>query len=140
MRISELITQSADVVTIASGAPVSDLLELLGQHNIGCVVVADESGHLDGIVSERDIVRHLTSQDITGRQVSSIMVTNVVTCHPSDDVESMARRMTEERIRHVPVVDDGRLVGIISIGDIVKHRLDQLEAERDHLMDYVQQT
>lgn len=138
MRISEVISKrGTGVVTIASTAPVTELIELLGQHNIGCVIVSDADNRVDGIVSERDIVRHLATRDITGQQVGSVMVSSVVTCSPSDDLEDMAIRMTEERIRHVPVVDEGQLIGIVSIGDIVKTRLDQLQAERDHLVNYM---
>lgn len=141
MRISEVIGQRAgQVVTIASTATIAELLQLLREHSIGCVVVSDDGKHVDGIVSERDIVGRLAEgaidspNDVT---VSAIMTTTVHTCGTGDDLETLARLMTERRIRHVPVLADGEMKGIVSIGDIVKARLDQLERERDHLVNYV---
>lgn len=141
MRISDVIGQRVgQVVTIASTATIADLLQLLKEHSIGCVVVSDDGKHVDGIVSERDIVGHLADGEMTSPSeatVSSIMTTTVHTCGTRDDLETLARLMTERRIRHVPVLQDGEMAGIVSIGDIVKARLDQLERERDHLVNYV---
>lgn len=143
MKISDVIGQRlGNVVTIASSATVAELLELLDSHTIGCVVVSDDGKHVDGLVSERDIVGQLargswSSQSPGEHRVGDIMVASVHTCGLGDDVEQLARYMTEHRVRHVPVIEDGDMVGIVSIGDIVKARLDQLEAERDHLVKYV---
>lgn len=141
MRISDVIGQRAgQVVTIASTASIADLLRLLKEHSIGCVVVSDDGKHVDGIVSERDIVGHLADgafDSPTEAEVRSIMTSTVHTCGVGDDLETLARLMTERRIRHVPVLEDGEMAGIVSIGDIVKARLDQLERERDHLVNYV---
>lgn len=139
MIISEVLrNRGTGVVTIPSTATVADLLDLLIGRNIGCAVVSDAEGRLDGIVSERDILRHLAADPaLLGRSVSTIMSTDITTCTPGTDLEEVARVMTEKRIRHVPVVLGGRLVNVVSIGDIVKNRLDQLQAERDHLVAYV---
>lgn len=146
MRISDILRRKGDaVVTIASDATLSDLIGLLGEHGIGAVVVSDGEGEVIGIVSERDVVQHLHrapgagAPDAGAPRVAELMTTEVVTCDPEDDVEQLARTMTDRRIRHLPVVVDGRLAGIVSIGDVVKQRLDQLQDERDQLVEYVQQ-
>ncbi|MFC4556406.1 CBS domain-containing protein [Georgenia faecalis] len=140
MRISEVLRRKGDaVVTVRSDMAVSELVDVLGEQRIGAAVVSDGDGAVTGIVSERDVVgalrEHAALAEVT---VGQIMSTDVLTCTPADDIESLARTMTERRVRHMPVVTDGRLVGIVSIGDIVKQRLDELAAERDRLLDYVQ--
>ncbi|MEE6274088.1 CBS domain-containing protein [Georgenia wangjunii] len=142
MRISEVLRRKGDaVVTVRSDMSLGELVELLCEHRIGAAVVSDGGGAVTGIVSERDVVAALRGSD--GRPpeaatVGEIMSTDVLTCSPSDETEQLARTMTERRVRHMPVVVDGRLAGIVSIGDIVKQRLDELQAERDRLIDYVQ--
>ncbi|WP_330998385.1 CBS domain-containing protein [Georgenia yuyongxinii] len=130
------------MVTIRSDATVADLLEVLAEHRIGAVVVSDTEGSVDGVVSERDIVRHLHTSADSARAsaVRDLMTTEVVTCTPEDDLEALARTMTERRVRHMPVLVEGRLAGIVSIGDIVKQRLDELQDERDELVKYVQRS
>jgi CBS domain-containing protein len=120
-----------------SGSTVGELIALLTRHRIGAVVVSDGDGRVDGIVSERDLIPLVEGQDSAGRLVRDVMVRDVVTCSPTDDLESLARTMTERRVRHIPVVEDGAMVAIVSIGDVVKHRLDELQAERDQLASYV---
>lgn len=141
MRISEVIRRKGGaVITIAPDATIAQLLEFLDEHRIGCVVVsADDGESLVGIVSERDVVRELHRQgtDVLERAVSEIMTSDVTTCVPEDELEALARIMTDKRVRHLPVVVDGQLEAIVSIGDIVKHRIDELQAERDQLVDYV---
>ena len=114
----------------------------LNEHRIGAVVVSDDpdGGTVAGIVSERDVVRALRTADagFLSTPVGRIMTVDVHTCTPDDDVETVAREVTERRVRHVPVTVDGRLAGIVSIGDIVKGRIDALQAERDQLTDYIQ--
>ncbi len=143
MRISDVIRRKGDdVVTIRPYATVGDLLALLEEYRIGAVVVSNDDGEtVAGIVSERDVVRHLHTDGpgVVTKPVAAIMSVAVHTCEPGDDLETLARQMTELRIRHVPVVVDGRLRAIVSIGDIVKHRIDELQAERDHLVGYIQQ-
>jgi CBS domain-containing protein len=142
MRISDVLRRKGDsVVTIRRDATVAELLDLLTEHRIGAVVVSDANGQVDGIVSERDVVLHLHRAAVPPleEKVGAIMTTDVATCGPDDDTESLARTMTERRVRHLPVVVEGKLAGIVSIGDIVKQRLDELQDERDQLVDYVQQ-
>ena len=142
MRISDVLRRKGDnVVTIRRDATVAELLDLLVDRRIGAVVVSDEDGRVDGIVSERDVIRHLrrATAPPLEEKVGAIMTTEVTVCSPDDDTESLARTMTDRRVRHLPVVVDGRLAGIVSIGDIVKQRLDELQDERDQLVDYVQQ-
>jgi CBS domain-containing protein len=142
MRIQDLLRGKAEsgVVTIRPGAGVRELLALLAEHNIGAVIVSDDGTQLDGIVSERDVVRRLgTDERVLDGPVSAIMTRSVRSCASSTPVDDLMQLMTEHRFRHVPVVDDGRLVGIISIGDVVKSRIDQLEFERDQLDNYLHQ-
>ena len=141
MKISDVLrNKGTEVVTIKPGETVSTLLALLAEHRIGAVVVSTDGGAVDGIVSERDIVRHLhtTGPSIMEAPVSQIMTSDVTTGHASDNIADLAGTMTEMRVRHVPIVDaDGRLAAIVSIGDIVKHRLSELQSERDQLRDYI---
>jgi CBS domain-containing protein len=132
---------SATVVTIAPKAGVRELIALLAEHNVGALIVSGDGDRVEGIVSERDVVRHLHHDGtVVNNTVGAIMTSVVETCAPDTDLDALMKTMTDRRIRHVPVVDDGRLVGIISIGDVVKHRIDQLEFERDQLDSYVHQT
>jgi CBS domain-containing protein len=143
MRISDVLSSkpSAQVVTIPSDATVRELLALLARHNIGAVVVSADGVAVDGIVSERDVVRRLhEDESVLDGAVSAIMTSDVRTCEPHTPVDDLRVVMTERRIRHVPVVSDGHLTGIISIGDVVKSSLDQLRFERDQLDSYVHQT
>ena len=142
MRISDVIRRKGDlVVTIRSDATVERLLDLLEEHKIGAVVVSDDGSTPSGIVSERDVVRHLHSDGVAvlEESVATIMTTDVETCTPDDRIDAMARTMTERRIRHIPVLVDGKLSAIVSIGDIVKWRIDELQYERDQLVGYIQQ-
>ena len=148
MRISDVLSGKpgpddggSAVVTIPPDATVRDLLALLARHNIGAVVVSGDGETVDGIVSERDVVRRLHEDDsVLDGEVARIMTADVRTCEPDSSVDDLRLMMTERRIRHVPVVTDGRLTGIISIGDVVKSSLDQLQFERDQLDSYVHQT
>jgi CBS domain-containing protein len=143
MRISDVLASkpSGQVVTIAPDATVRDLLALLARHNVGAVVVSTDGETVTGIVSERDVVRRLhEDESVLDGAVSRIMTSDVRTCEPDTPVDDLRVVMTERRIRHVPVVADGRLIGIISIGDVVKSSLDQLQFERDQLDSYVHQT
>jgi CBS domain-containing protein len=143
MRISDVLSSkpSHQVVTISPDASVRELLALLAEHNIGAVVVSTDGAAVSGIVSERDVVRRLHDDDgVLDAPVSQIMTSDVGTCQPDTSVDELRVMMTERRIRHVPVVENGRLTGIISIGDVVKSSLDQLQFERDQLDSYVHQT
>lgn len=141
MLIAELLrAKGSDVVTVRPDTPVSELLDRLARHNIGAVVVA-EAGRVAGIASERDVVRRLAEQGVSllDRPVSEIMTTAVITCKTSDTVDALTVLMTENRVRHVPVLAAGALVGIVSIGDVVKSRIRQLELDRQQLEAYITQ-
>lgn len=143
MKISEVIAGKAsqDVVTVSPDASVRDLIALLSEHNIGAVVVSADGSAVDGIVSERDVVRKLNGGDsVLDNTVSAIMTSSVQSVTPGASLDETRRLMTDNRFRHVPVVEDGRLCGIISIGDVVKAHIDQIEFERDQLDSYVHQT
>lgn len=132
--------QTPAVVTIIPEATVAELIELLTRHNIGAVVVSRSGDVVEGIVSERDVVRNLAQgPDVLAWSVGDIMTSEVATLGPDDELEPVHAQMTEARIRHLPVVDDGRLVGIISIGDVVKSHIEQVTFERDQLDSYIQQ-
>ncbi len=140
MRINDVTRhKGTDVVTIAPDASVRDLLDLLSRNGIGAVVVSLDGRAVEGIVSERDVVRHLQARGaaVIDAPVADIMTSEVSTCAPTDDVEQLMRQMTELRVRHVPVVENGVLHGIVSIGDLVKHRIDELQLERDELVGYL---
>jgi CBS domain-containing protein len=140
MRIGDLLRNKPrhEVITIRPDASVRELIALLAEHNVGALIVSADGTSVDGIVSERDVVRRLVEHDeVLQGEVSSIMTASVETVDEQGLVDDLMKTMTERRIRHVPVLTDGRLTGIISIGDIVKHRIDQLEFERDQLDHYV---
>src|SRR3954454_6016227 len=142
MKIREVIAGKAiqDIVTIRPDATVRDLLALLDQHNIGAAVVSTDGTTVEGIVSERDIVRKLNASDDTlTATVTDIMTAEVQTCEASASLDEVRNTMTRGRFRHLPVCDDGTLVGVISIGDVVKAYIDQVEFERDQLDSYVHQ-
>jgi CBS domain-containing protein len=143
MRINEVLKAKAspDIITISPDATVRELISLLAEHNIGAVIVSADGASVDGIVSERDVVRRLGEDEaVLDRPISVIMTAEVRTCTGSDHLNDLMQVMTDLRVRHVPVVDGGRLTGIISIGDVVKNRITELEFERDQLDHYVHQT
>ncbi len=140
MLVSDLLEgKGTAVATITSDATVGSAVADLARHRVGALVVSPDGRHIEGIVSERDIVRHLSElqTDVLDQPVSSLMSRDVRVCSASDDVESIMNLMTEQRIRHVPVVEDGVLVGIVSIGDVVKSRIGELEKDRNELMEYI---
>ena len=143
MQISDVLQHKAGgaaVATVAGGATVADALALLAEHRVGALVVSDDGVRVAGVFSERDVARglHERGAQLLGEPVSSMMTAQVHTCTPTTQVLELAKMMTEHRVRHVPVVEDGALVGIVSIGDVVKARLDELEDERKQLVDYIQ--
>jgi CBS domain-containing protein len=141
VQISQLLRRKGrEVVTVESTESVRGALDLLVQHGIGALVVSADGRRIDGILSERDIARGLHERGgaLLDDPVSSVMTAEVHTCVPSVGVHDLAQMMTDRRVRHVPVVDDDQLIGIVSIGDVVKARLDELEDERRQLVDYIQ--
>lgn len=141
MRVSELLaTKGSEVATIKPDAPVSELVGELTRRNIGALVVSINGKTVEGIASERDIVRSLNQggEEILERPVRELMSSEVFTCSPEDAVDSLMATMTIHHIRHLPVVDKRALVGIVSIGDVVKTRMEELEKDRDALVNYIE--
>ena len=140
MKVADLLAnKNQDVATISQERSVSDALALLKERGIGALVVTSQQSPLAGIFSERDVVRALADRgaDVLGETVAALMTDVLTTCAPSTTVTDLMGLMTERRIRHVPVLDEGRLAGLVSIGDVVKARFDELEHERRDLLDYV---
>ena len=139
MRIADVLrNKGASVATITPETSVSGLLTELSVHNIGAMVVVSPDGVV-GIVSERDVVRALQQRgaDLLRCPVSDIMTKFVATCTPTDSVDSLSVLMTQKRVRHIPVMENGRLTGIVSIGDVVKTRMEELEATQEQLQAYI---
>lgn len=140
MKLSTILdTKGQQVVTISPSATIASLLQLLAQNRIGAVVVSQDGSTISGIVSERDIVQAF-AQDLNchDRAVSEIMTTEVFVSPPDAHIDELMELMTTRRVRHIPVTDDaGLLVGIVSIGDIVKSRLGELETEKEALLGYI---
>jgi CBS domain-containing protein len=140
MRISDVLrTKGTQVVTITPDTKVRGLLAILAEHRIGAVVVSHDGASVDGIASERDIVRALAQRGaaVMSEPVTAIYTAEVHTVTPDTPLEDVMRMMTERRVRHAPVVVEGSLRGIVSIGDVVKNRIDELETERTTLTDYI---
>jgi CBS domain-containing protein len=144
MRITEVLAAKtsagsrAEVVTVRPEATVRELLAVLAEHNIGALVVSADGASVDGIVSERDVVRRMQQDEtLWDSPVTTIMSADVHSCRGQDSVEAVMALMTTRRIRHVPVVSGGAGVGSVSLGDVVKSRMSQLEFERDQLDSYV---
>ena len=140
MRINSILTHKGDdVATVTPDSSVADALRALADHGIGALVVSSDGRAVEGILSERDIVRALAADGAVTLEhpVAQLMTDTVVTCTREDTVDSLMATMTERRVRHVPVVEAGVLSGIISIGDVVKHRVGELESETRHLKDYI---
>ncbi|MGK2881250.1 MAG: CBS domain-containing protein [Mycobacterium sp.] len=141
MRVSDVLrSKGSEVATVGPDTSIADLLAALADRNVGAMVVVGPEG-VTGVVSERDVVRRLHERgvDLLGQPVSMIMSAVVVTCGPGDALDSLAGLMTTNRVRHVPVIENGRLAGIVSIGDVVKNRMEELQAEQEHLQAYITQ-
>lgn len=140
MRIADILaTKGSAVITISSGASVAQATAELALHAIGALVVSEDGVRIDGIVSERDVVRRLAGDPdgLLQRPVASIMSSPVHTCVPEDDVERVMTTMTTERVRHIPVAREGALCGLVSIGDVVKSRIEELQRDHKLLVDYI---
>ena len=140
MRISDVLrVKGTQVVVVTPDTTVGRLLAVLAEHRIGAVVVSRDGTTVDGIASERDIVRAFGERGaaVMSELVTAIYTAEVHTVTPETSLEDVMRMMTERRVRHAPVVVDGGLRGIVSIGDVVKNRIDELETERAHLTDYI---
>lgn len=140
MRISDILAaKGSTVATVPPGTSVRDAVAELARRAIGALVVSIDGAHIDGIVSERDIVRRLATESdrLLDERVETIMSAPVHTCSPDDDVETVMTTMTNERVRHVPVARDGTMSGIVSIGDVVKSRIEELQRDQKLLVDYI---
>lgn len=140
MHISDVLrVKGRDVVTVPPDTTVRDLLDVLAEFGIGAAVVSADGVNVDGIVSERDVARALAARGavVLSEDVSAIMTREVVTAVHTDPVDSLFSVMTEQRVRHIPVLLDGRLSGLVSIGDLVRFRMAELETERDTLAAYI---
>jgi CBS domain-containing protein len=140
MRITDLLrVKGTRVVTVPPDTTVRQLLAVLAEHRIGAVIVSNDGTSVDGIASERDIVRAFAKRGaaVMSEPVTAIYTAEVYTVTPDTQIEDVMRMMTERRVRHAPVVQDGSLRGIVSIGDVVKNRIDELETERAALTDYI---
>jgi CBS domain-containing protein len=143
MHISDVLRgKGSDVVTVPPDTCVRDFLDVLAEFGIGAAVVSADGHSVDGIVSERDVARSLSERGavVLSEDISSIMTREVVCAVPTDHVDALFAVMTEQRIRHIPVLVDDRLAGLVSIGDLVKHRVSELESERDSLAQYISST
>jgi CBS domain-containing protein len=134
-----LASKGRDVVTTRPDATIAEVATLLKAKRIGAVVVTDAEGALCGIISERDLARGLADHGakLLDMRVSQLMTVEVVTCSPGDSLDRLMQQMTEGRFRHLPVIEGGTMIGIMSIGDVVKHRLWELENETHMLQDYI---
>lgn len=142
MRIADLLrTKGSAVATVTPETTVTALLAGLAEQNVGAMVVVAPDGSIAGIVSERDVVRRLNDRGpaLLDGPVADIMTTLVASCTPDDSVDQLSVLMTQRRIRHVPVLVEGKLGGIISIGDVVKNRMEQLEKSQEQLEAYISQ-
>jgi CBS domain-containing protein len=140
MKVRQILeSKGPAVATIAPERTIEEAIGELGKRRIGSLVVIDDAGRLIGILSERDVVASMAERglDLTERTVRDLMTTTVTTCRPDDDVNDVTVKMTRGRFRHVPVIDQGKLAGLISIGDAVKARIEELEHERAQLQDYI---
>ena len=140
MQVTEILaSKGTEVVTTNAEVTVEGIVRLLRAKNIGAVVVLEEKGQVGGMLSERDVVRALAlhGEGALSMRVGDLMTRHVQTCRPDDDCREIMSLMTEHRVRHLPVVDGGRLAGIISIGDVVKQRLAEIEAEAETLREYI---
>ncbi len=140
MTVSHILkSKGRDVVTASASAKVSDIARTLSEKRIGAVVIIGPGGKIEGIVSERDVVRHVGKDGAKALElpVSTIMTKNVRTARDGDSESELMALMTEHRIRHLPVVNDGNLGGLISIGDVVKYRIEAIEREAEDMKAYI---
>ena len=135
MKIESILaTKRSDIFTVGPDQSLREAVDLLAEHNIGALIVVDEPGRPIGIISERDIVREAArTEKVFAQTVSGVMTKNLITASPQDDLETVLQTMTAKRFRHLPIVDGERLIGVISIGDVVKAQLDKYQGEVDTL-------
>lgn len=140
MFVSDILkTKGFEIVTLTGTESVTEALAMMNQHRIGAVLIMTERGEIAGILSERDLVRamHRFGRDVFDKTVSELMTAPVVTCSPRDPIAAIMGMMTAQRFRHVPVIEGDRLIGLISIGDVVKSHIEEAQAEVDALRRYI---
>ncbi len=140
MAVAHILRQKGtSVFTVEPGDSVQTIVDMLARHRIGAVVVVDPAGGIAGIVSERDVVRAMVGDvaAVVSMTAKDIMTAKVRTCSPTDSEAELMQMMTESRIRHLPVVANGRVTGMVSIGDVVKLRIESMEAEADQMKTYI---
>ena len=140
MSVTVILSRKGnDIVTLSPDATLGDAVASLARNRIGAIVVTNGDMGVEGIISERDVVRLIGERgvDVLAEPLAGLMTKAVVTCAPDDTVPQIMERMTRGRFRHVPVVQGGKLVGIISIGDVVKYRVEEMERESAQLRDYI---
>lgn len=140
MNVATILKEKGrDVLTAASSSTLLEIANRLAENKVGCIVVTDDKGHIVGIVSERDVVRRIakTGGEALKEPVSTFMTKKVVTCQKADTIEKLMAEMTAGRFRHLPVVEDGRLAGLVSIGDVVKQRIAEAEMEAAAMREYI---
>lgn len=138
MQVSEILkTKGSTVKTVRPGTPVRAVAQALRSESVGVMVVTDEIGNLKGIISERDLARGMADagESVFALTAADLMTANVITCGPDDMIAGISRIMTQRRIRHLPVMSGRKLVGLVSIGDVLKHRLDEIQLEANVLRD-----
>ena len=135
MKIESILaTKSSNVITVGPDQSLREAVDLLAEHNIGALIVVDEPGRPIGIISERDIIREAARTEMVFAQtVSRVMTKDLITASPDDDIETVLQTMTGKRFRHLPIIDRGQLIGVISIGDVVKAQLEKYQGEVDTL-------
>ena len=135
MKIESILaTKSSNVVTVGPGQSLREAVDLLAEHNIGALIVVEEPGRPIGIISERDIIREAArNETVLAQTVSRAMTKDLITASPEDDLEAVLQTMTAKRFRHLPIMDGERLIGVISIGDVVKAQLDKYQGEVETL-------
>ena len=140
MYVSDILkTKGFEIVTLTGSESVTEALAMMNQHRIGAVLIMTERGEIAGILSERDLVRamHRFGRDVFDKTVSELMTAPVITCSPRDPIAAIMGMMTAQRFRHVPVIEGDRLIGLISIGDVVKSHIEEAQAEVDALRRYI---
>jgi CBS domain-containing protein len=140
MYVADILrVKGSKVITVRPDLSIGHVAQRLRMERVGALVVSETGATAEGIISERDVAHGLAEHgaEVLRRTVADLMTKTVVTCSPTDTIAHVAKAMTNQRIRHMPVTEGNRLVGIISIGDVVKHRLDELELEANVMRDYI---
>ena len=140
MKVSQILTVKGDAVhSVKPDDSIADVVKMLNDKSVGALLVLGDAGEIVGIISERDVIRGLGAKGVAllEHPISSLMTKDVITCDMDRAVDDLMRDMTDHRIRHLPVVENGKLAGVISIGDVVKYRVNELEKESNEMREYI---